>query len=307
LDVKLGTKYKGDPEIDTKRLFSQAQGRDSTSRSSAPENDRTFAHLLRDLLVIRNITNKELANLIHTGEGTVSRWVNGKQRPGRRRIAMLEQLLGAKPGTLQSGGSSLRSGSDSERETSAAILASREAEKARLDDSVHETTDRVMLEFNRWLEPYIQNGGYLRAVDAADWMQRMWRASSGFQTDLINNETAASADPEIPLDIDVEPGTGIAITTNKGRLVVVNHALSEMLDLSADQIVGRFVWELNAPQYKEPGRNRIEQQHTEPWDLELMNDSGDRIPVTISNVLCHLRGNPVRVALVKRRYEDQAG
>jgi PAS domain S-box-containing protein len=135
----------------------------------------------------------------------------------------------------------------------------------------------------------------------------MWRTTTESACQGQSQQDGWSHDPDIPLDIDVEPGTGIAITTNKGRLVVVNHTLAAMLETSTDDIVGRYVWELNAPEYAELGKSRIRQQLTEPWDLELLASSGNRIPVTVSNVRCHLRGNPVRVALVKRRSNGNDG
>lgn len=219
----------------------------------------------------------------------------------------MEQLLGMQPGALQPEFSRPVSEAGPDREMPAEIPQPRAVGDEATPAPGFETPDRVMLEFNRWLEPYIQAGGHLWAVDVVEWMQRMWRASLGPPWDRRKASAIEVADSDIPLDIDVEPGTGIAITTSKGRLVVVNRALEAMLGLRSDELVGRYVWELNAPEYTKRGKGRIKEQLTEPWDLELMTGSGDRLPVTVSNVSCHLRGNPVRVALVKRRQNKPTG
>ena len=271
---------------------------------SSDSKDLAFARKLRHFLSLTNMTNKELAEFVHTGEGTVSRWLHGRQRPCRRRIASLEQLLGLEPGTLQSDEGPGGLGSP--------VHSQQRAEAHNPCDAAHQvaardTPARVMLEFNRWLEPYISSGGTLSAVDAADWMQRMWRASSKHAPEPQRHAAIEFVNPDTLLDIDVEPGTGVAITSNMGRLVVVNEALCEMLGLDQDEIVGRLVWELNAPDYRRAGQNRVRQQLTEPWDVELMTGSGERLPVTISNVLCHLGDNTVRVALVKPRGSKSTG
>jgi len=275
--------------------------------SGIEEGCPAFARSLRHVLSVTNMTNKEFADLVKTDEGTVSRWVNGKQRPGRRRIAVVEQLLGVEPGTLQSDGAQTGSEVTPGQQQKPELPTRDDAPNGASQAEAQEDPGKVILEFNRWIEPYIANGGFLRAVDAVEWMQRMWRAGASHPPDPIHLEPAQYADPDIPLDIDVEPGTGIAITTSKGRMVVVNHALSEMLGRSQADLIGRYVWEVNAPEFAQPGQNRIMEQLTEPWDLELITGSAERIPVTISNIHCHLRGHPVRVALVKQRGDRHVG
>jgi len=97
----------------------------------------------------------------------------------------------------------------------------------------------------------------------------------------------------------------MAITTHHGRIVMVNDALVQMLGTTRHALVGRYVWDLNAPEYRGPGKLRIREQRTEPEDFVLLSDQGHRIPVTITNGQRELNGVPVRVALVKRRDGDK--
>lgn len=280
--------------------------RSSPAPKSGFPNHLSFAHNLRNLLLSANMSNKEFAKLVNTSEGTVSRWVHGKQRPGRRRIAAMERLLAVDPGTL--GSLAQETLEDSTRpDPAASPFGESTPQNGPPTPTEDEKPDTVMLEFNRWLEPFIRRGCTLRPVDAVEWMQRMWRANSFGTSNISSGPRRKPLDQDIELDIDVQPGTGIAITTVSGRMVVVNQALADILELTREEIVGCYVWEFNAAEYREVGKARVRDRLTAPWDVELVTGSSERTPVTISNVFCHLNGCPVRVALVKRRSPGNAG
>ncbi len=271
------------------------------------EERKRFASRLRAALGLNQMTSRELASRVGTDEGTVSRWIHGRQQPGKQRLALMESVLGITQGALLSmrplSPNPARRLDDVDPETSP--LTAGLALPLQQEMSQSETPSEVMVEFNRWLEPFVADGIPLQPIQVVEWMHRMWKASSPFMQQFAGQFPLTPSDARRILDIEVEPGTGMAITTYYGRIVMVNEALVEMLGTTRHQLVGRHVWDLNAPEYRGPGRSRIREHRTEPEDFVLLSDQGTRIPVTITNGQRELNGVPVRVALVKRRDCDK--
>jgi len=271
------------------------------------EERKRLASRLRAALGLNQMTSRELASRVGTDEGTVSRWIHGKQKPGKQRLALVESVLGMSQGSLLStlpvSPSPARRLDDVEPESSPVYAGS--GLPQRHEVSHPETPNEVMIEFNRWLEPFVADGVPLQPIQIVEWMHRMWKASSPATQQFAATIPLNPADANQLLELEVEPGTGMAITTHYGRIVVVNQALVKMLDSTRHALVGRYVWDLNAPEFRGPGKQRIREQRTGAEDFVLLSDQGERIPVTITNGQRELNGVPLRIAMVRRRDGDK--
>ena len=54
----------------------------------------TFIEILKDIMIDRNLTQTELANLINIKQSQVSEWLNGKSKPGYDNLKAICLALG---------------------------------------------------------------------------------------------------------------------------------------------------------------------------------------------------------------------
>lgn len=59
-----------------------------------------FAAALREQLRIQNLSQKNLADRVGSGESAVSNWVAGRDEPRPQTVFAIEEALGLQPGTL---------------------------------------------------------------------------------------------------------------------------------------------------------------------------------------------------------------
>ena len=63
---------------------------------------KAFPRSLRVALKLKHMSNKQLASLVATDEGTVSRWLTGKHTPSKKRIDLIESVMGLPKGLTTS-------------------------------------------------------------------------------------------------------------------------------------------------------------------------------------------------------------
>ena len=270
------------------------------------EKPNAFPGCLRVAMKLKRISNKQLASMVATDEGTVSRWVTGKHTPSRKRIELIESVIGVSKGTLLDAQplTSVRRSSYQQSPgrpgagASPAIFVQPEC----VEES--ESVDDVLREFNLWLDERLSAGTPVVPTKVAEWMYRMWRccsADAGMQSE-VPFETGV---PYELMACDLPPSTGAAVVTEHGTIVEVNDGLIDLLGMPRDLIVGQQEWELFAPEYRSALKYRLRLSVTDPVKVVMVGANGVRLPVRKTTLIRQVSGHAVRVIFVEQVGSDR--
>lgn len=94
-----------------------------------------------------------------------------------------------------------------------------------------------------------------------------------------------------------------------GRIVEANQAYARMFGFTIEELIGKPVLELSAPEWRAVAQGRIQAQSEEIYESVGLRRDGSRIPIETSGKACTFRGQPARMAAVRditvRKHAEQ--
>jgi PAS domain S-box-containing protein len=270
------------------------------------EKPNAFSRCLRVVMKLKRMSNKQLASLVATDEGTVSRWLTGKHTPSKKRIELIESVMGVPKGTLHNAQPLTSVRQDSYVQSPALVVGSSSpatlVEPERVDKS--ESADDVLREFNVWLEERMSDGTSIVPTRVAEWMYRMWRCRST-EAGKLSDVPFETGVPYELMACDLPPSTGAAIVSEHGTIVEVNEGLVDLLGISRDQLIGKQEWDLFAPEYRSALKHRLRLSVTDPVRVVMLGANGVRLPVRKTTLLRQVSDHAVRVIFVEQSGSQQ--
>ena len=91
---------------------------------------------------------------------------------------------------------------------------------------------------------------------------------------------------------------GIAVT-ERGKMLMVNHALARMLGWEAPEMIGRNAMEFTAPEFRETILNNIVEESEKTYEVMGLRRDGTRFPAEISPRMALYQGRKVRVSFFR--------
>jgi len=90
---------------------------------------------------------------------------------------------------------------------------------------------------------------------------------------------------------------GILIV-KKGKIVEVNDALTDRFHMKKEDFIGKSHFDFVAPEYLDTVLKKMHEDRNEPYEIEVIDASGERIPVMIRGQNVQLHGEPARIITI---------